>query len=182
MKRFTNAGRKAIADNNLYAALSLALMMPDVCASLEDPGTGKVAKRYLKWCQKWVVPRFTSPATAHRPEKVWLSAEDCFQLRNSLIHSGSAEIEPSKRDVLDRIEFFDKTCGSHLGWVEGMIFNGVRQPNFLQLKADLFSEEMYKAAEEWDAAMVSNPSVQKEKAKLLVIRTKGAVISGVGFS
>jgi len=29
MKRFTEAGRRAIADKNGYAALSLALMIPD---------------------------------------------------------------------------------------------------------------------------------------------------------
>jgi hypothetical protein len=35
MKRFTDAGRRALRDNNLYAALSLALTIPDICGSLE---------------------------------------------------------------------------------------------------------------------------------------------------
>lgn len=30
MKRFTDAGRRAIKDDNLYSALSLALTMPDI--------------------------------------------------------------------------------------------------------------------------------------------------------
>jgi hypothetical protein len=46
MKRFTDAGRRAIADKNDYAALSLALMIPDICGSLEDPGPGKSQERY----------------------------------------------------------------------------------------------------------------------------------------
>ena len=46
MNRFTDAGRRAIEDKNDYAALSLALMIPDICGSLEDPGPGKSRERY----------------------------------------------------------------------------------------------------------------------------------------
>ncbi len=52
MKRFTNAGRKSIAEDNLYAALTLALIIPDICGSLEDPGPGKSQKRYEAWFKK----------------------------------------------------------------------------------------------------------------------------------
>jgi hypothetical protein len=41
MKRFTDAGRSSLKEGNNYAALSLALMLPDICASLEDPGPNK---------------------------------------------------------------------------------------------------------------------------------------------
>src|SRR3977135_3869881 len=102
MKRFTDSGRKAIEDDNLYTALSLALMMPDICGSLEDPGPRKSEKRYVRWFNQWALPRFKDHY------HVYVSAEDCYQLRCSLIHSGSSEIEPNKRKVITKFEFFDK--------------------------------------------------------------------------
>jgi hypothetical protein len=175
MKRFTDAGRMAIAAQNHYAALSLALMIPDICGSLEDPGTGKSQKRYERWFSKWAEPKFTISG------KILLSSSDCFQLRCSLIHSGSTEIDAKKRDVLDRIEFFDDSGGAHLGWLEGNTVNGVKQPSVLVLVASKFSETMYQAADEWDAASTNEPSIQALKKNLTVIRSKGFSMQGVHF-
>ena len=44
MKRFTDAGRQALRDKNFYAALSSALIIPDVCGSLENPGAGRIKR------------------------------------------------------------------------------------------------------------------------------------------
>lgn len=106
MKRFTDAGRKAIADGNLYAGLSLALTLPDICASLEDPGPGKSQKRYESWCKQWLEPKFTRKHSLTGTMLVYVRAEDVFQLRCSLIHSGTAEIKPKKRTGVDRFVFF----------------------------------------------------------------------------
>ncbi|HVM77888.1 MAG TPA: hypothetical protein VMU06_02635 [Stellaceae bacterium] len=177
MKRFTDAGRLALKDGNLYAALSLALMMPDICASLEDPGQGKSQRRYVRWCKKWVEPKFTSPEDGH----IFVTAEDCYQLRCSLIHSGSATIAPDKQRAISRFEFFEPAMRIHLVSVQGAVINGVPQPSFVGLQTDLFSEEMFRGAEEWDAAMIGDAAIQSEKAKLLVIRLKGTAISGIRF-
>jgi hypothetical protein len=59
MKRFTDAGRAAIEAGNLYAGLSLALIVPDICSSLERPGTSDSKERYIEWCRVWVQPKFT---------------------------------------------------------------------------------------------------------------------------
>lgn len=178
MRRFTDAGRRAIANGNLYAALSLALIVPDICGSLENPGPGKTRLRYVCWYQRWAEPKFTSPGD---PPLTFISAEDCYQLRCSLIHSGSAEIDPKKSDILERFVFFDESVGAHLNWFEGIAVNGVEQPNFLQLKASTFSEAMFVATDEWDAAVASDAAIQAEKQRLLVIHSQGEVIGGIGF-
>lgn len=171
MKRFTDAGRSAIADSNLYAALSLALMMPDICGSLQDPGPGKSQKRYVQWCKRWLEPSFTAAVGGATTETVFLSAEDCFQLRCSLIHSGTLEIEPSKRKALRKAEFFDETTGNHCNKVN----------DWLQLRAAAFSETMFQAVEEWDASVTGDAAIQAEKEKLLVIHSAGVVIDDVKF-
>jgi hypothetical protein len=176
MKRFTDSGRRAIKDNNLYAALSLALTIPDICGSLEDPGTGKSQARYKRWFDKWAVSKFTTEVQGK--QEVFMTAEDCFQLRCSLIHSGSAEIEQGKGSWLDRFVFVGKEFGHvHLFRFNNVVLNGVKM-NLLQLQADLFSESMYCAAEEWDKAVANDAQVQAEKKKLLVIQTKPFVIGG----
>ena len=102
MKRFTDSGRKALDQENFYVALSLALTLPDICGSIENPGPGKSRPRYENWCKKWLEPKYTSPAWWGVPQaRVFLTARDCYQLRCSLIHSGSADIEEKSRvDVL----------------------------------------------------------------------------------
>jgi hypothetical protein len=117
-----------------------------------------------KWFKEWAEPKFTRPVGGNVSAKTFISA-DCFQLRCSLIHSGSAEIAAKKRDILSRFVFFDQTTGMHLTWVEGMTVNGVRQENYLQLRADLFSEAMFEAADAWDTAKAGDANVEKEKAK-----------------
>jgi hypothetical protein len=181
MQRFTEAGRRAIKDGNLYAGLSLALTLPDICGSLEDPGPGKSQRRYERWCEQWFEPQFTSRANPLTGDPmIFIRAEDVFQLRCSLIHSGTAEIEASKRSGVDKFIFFDQTAGTHLNVFHNCTLNGV-QANLIQLKADLFSEEMFKAAEKWDAATVGDRNIHAKKAKLLFIHSKGAIIHGMMF-
>jgi len=177
VKRFTDAGRRAIADDNLYAALSLALTMPDICGSLEDPGPGKSRKRYIAWCKKWLEPRFTRFLGPSKEKTVFISAEHCWQLRCALIHSGQASFDDEGSPY--RFEFFDKTIGMHLNTFAISTDSG--EDRFLQIKADLFSEEVFKAADEWDTAVAPDANVQAEKAKLLTIRSSGFTVGGVQF-
>jgi len=163
VKRFTDAGRKAIADNNLYAALSLALMMPDICASLEEPGPGKVKQRYTKWFTRWALPKFPLP----KDGVPLISADDCYLLRCSLIHSGSARGRPTGLSNPDPFIFFDDTTGTHLGRCSNSYFMGrdgkPQWFGYVQLKASAFSETMFSAVDEWDAASLSDPAIQSER-------------------
>jgi hypothetical protein len=180
MKRFTDAGRRAINDGNLYSSLSLALTLPDICGSLEDPGPGKSQSRYERWCRRWLESKFTHKNPLTGASMVFVRAEDVFQLRCSLIHSGSAEFNVDKRTGVDRFIFFDHTTGTHLNKFTKCVFNGV-EANLVQLKADKFSEEIFRAVDEWDSATATDEMVKREKAKLLFIYSKGAVIHGVEF-
>src|SRR5690606_21335046 len=112
-----------IVHKNWYAALTAALIIPDICGSMEQPGSGKSQKRYVEWCKKWLEPKFTHEVGIDPTPRVFLSAEDCFQARCSVIHSGSAEIAENKRNQLDRFEFFSD--GAHMNLILGSSLNGV---------------------------------------------------------
>lgn len=177
MRRFTDAGRQAVAKENWYSALTLGLVIPEICASLEQPGPGKSQKRYEAWARKWLEPDFTRKIGYPAKEHVFLSAEDIFQARCSIIHSGTAEIDGKRRAHLDRFEFF--TDGPHMNWVSGTTINGVAQPNYLQLRVDMLCETIFRAAERWDESVLNDAVIQAEKAKLLVIHSPGTAIGGI---
>lgn len=171
MKRFTDAGRAAVDAGNLYAGLSLALMIPDICGSLEDAGPGKSKERYTRWFSAWAEPKFTFGIGVNNETQVFVSAEDCYSLRCSLIHSGQSYVSGR----FNRFEFFDDTGNVHLNAFE---IPGQQGGSFLQLQASLFSKTMFDAADEWDVAKSNDADVQKEKEKLLVIRSSGYVSPG----
>lgn len=171
MKRFTNGGRRSLSQGNLYSALTLALTLPDICGSLEDPGPNKSKKRYIAWCKANLEPRYTHLIGSPPRENTFLSAEECYRLRCSLIHSGTADMGATAIDRIERAEFFDETTGAHC--------NVTR--NFLQLSASKFSRTMFDAVDDWDKSVAENALVQAEKSRLLIIHSSGAVIDGIKF-
>jgi hypothetical protein len=173
IRRFIDAGRTAIAQRNLYAGLTLALILPDICGALAYPGVG-VTKRYTDWCREWVQPKFTRGIhPIDGTPLILIRAEDVYQLRCSLLHQGTGEVALDRRTGIDRFLVFDHTTGAHLTVFWDCEVNG-ETANLIQLKADLFSEELFEAADEWNAASAGDVRIRSEQAELLVIRSKGA--------
>jgi hypothetical protein len=48
MKHFVDAARKALHDRNWYAALAIALILPDICGRIENPNQKSMA-RFINW-------------------------------------------------------------------------------------------------------------------------------------
>lgn len=115
MKRFTDAGRACLASGNLYGALTLALMIPEICGSLEDPGPNKSKARYERWCKKWIEPLHMKMAKQGEIAEPFLPASECYQLRCRIIHSGSANVPAEKQLDIATFAFFDDSvcCPLH---------------------------------------------------------------------
>lgn len=60
-----------------WALLHLALVLPDICASLEAKPTAKVGSRYIEWC------------AAHFLNNAKVTAGDRYQMRNAVTHEGT---------------------------------------------------------------------------------------------
>jgi hypothetical protein len=175
--KFVDAARQSIEAKNWYAALTLALTLPDICSSLEDPGPGKVFKRYVGWCRKYLEPKFTHDIGNPPTSMTFLSAEDCFQARNSIVHEGSPNVDVKRRGKIDRFEFFSE--GSHMIYVKGETYNGIPQPKYLQLRVDLFCEAIFLAVADWKTDVAGNAKIQNEIKKLLKINELGTQIGGI---
>ena len=105
MNNLTHALESAIEQKNWYAAVMLALTLPDICGKIEYPEDHSGA-RYKKWCEKYLEPKYTHQVGPAQMEKIhtFLSGSDCYALRCALLHEGSDDItEQGARESLCRI-------------------------------------------------------------------------------
>lgn len=160
MERFTKAVRLAIANQNWYGALLIALTLPDICGWLENPNH-KTQVRYEKWWKSYVQSKY-SPIIAGQ-QCIFLGGRDCYALRCSYLHQGGNDITDQKaREVLERFQFVTP------GQIVSMHCN--RFDNRLQLQVDVFCEDVCLGVEEWVKKVVdSRPAVQQRLKSLLTI-------------
>ena len=86
--------RKCIDENISVAGLALALTIPDIMGERCYPdmtyndGDRKIGAQYARWFDKWVSRDFVDKLH-------WFTGEVCYELRCSVLHSASAEIDYS---------------------------------------------------------------------------------------
>jgi hypothetical protein len=162
MKRFTDSIRKSVECKNWYGALSMALMLPDICGRLEKPCMGSQA-RYIAWFQQWLELKYTGFLGPGREKHVFLCGEDCYALRCSYLHEGGNNIEEQRvRKALDDFHFIIPKS-SHT--VHMNQFN-----NSLQLQVDIFCIDVADAVDSWDSQVAKNSrDIEDRMRELLVI-------------
>ena len=78
-------------ENNLYfAALNIALTLPDICGKAEYPAEG-VTARYIKWYNEYI-GKYERPDSPYSDEMPYISGEVLYNLRNSIFHQGNPNI------------------------------------------------------------------------------------------
>lgn len=156
MERFTQAVRLAINCQNWYAALSIALTLPDICGGLENP-SNKNRDRYVDWFENYLGDKYS------KQERVSLSGYDCYLLRCSYLHAGGEGINNAKiEEALERFHFVEPEGRNSVH------FNQI--DNALVLHVDRFCEDMCLGVEKWmEEIAKSRPEVQERFNKLLTI-------------
>lgn len=76
-----------------FAALALALTLPDICGKAEYPQE-KPSQRYISWYDNYVTDTGKS-CDAYGKDMPYFSGEVAFQLRCNLIHQGTPNINKS---------------------------------------------------------------------------------------
>ncbi len=154
MQRFISAIRTCVQSENWYAALFLAIAMPDICSKLQEPTPGSSGPRYRAWFDKYLTP--TNTINIAGREAVFITSADCWALRCSLLHEGTDDIsEQHARQTLSRFRF--TTLGSHR----------IRINDVLVLNTARFCEEVCQAVEAWGRDVEAVTEIQ-ERIKLLV--------------
>jgi hypothetical protein len=162
MNQFTDAVERSLQSCNWYAGLIVALSLPDIAGWVDNPMQGSKV-RYSAWFERFVSPAYTRQVggAPHR----FLSGEDCYALRCSLLHEGRHETSHQRsRDALNRFQFIAPQLGMtiHCNQV------GTR----LQLQVDIFCRDICAGIAAWvDSIPALDTESHSRLAELAVIDT-----------
>jgi hypothetical protein len=80
LRHFSDEVRSCLTTNNYYAALSLALTLPDIAGWIRSPEDGS-RRRYTAWWNEYVLPQYRGLTE--------VSGSDAYALRCAFLHAGS---------------------------------------------------------------------------------------------
>jgi hypothetical protein len=173
MERFITAVHQAISSRNWYAALYLSVTLPDICARLESENGKTSQNKYVQWYNTYLLNKYQYKHPEESEPRVFLSGNDCYALRCSMLHEGTSELTTQRaREVVDRFHFTAEV-GSHCN-----IFNSV-----LQIDVATFCNDMCASVSEWEKDFKNNHSEKLGRLEELVkinigshsLATKGAI-------
>lgn len=104
---------KSLVNKNYLSALSVALMIPDICKKLDNEDLS-----YSQWFNKYAFPKYYNLEYVEEPIKkdrlynlcqIRLDGNICYALRNAIHHSGTSYIRfnqhhQKERTKIDRIK------------------------------------------------------------------------------
>ena len=152
--RFVAATRDAVASRNWYAALAMALALPDVCGRVEYPGVGS-RSRYAQWYEDY---RYCGGQIG----KNMPTGGDVYALRCAYFHQGEFDVsDHAARETTERFRFVEPIAN----WT---IYHN-RVKNEIQLQVSRFCEELCLAAERWLKAALPDPVKSAALAQLAEI-------------
>lgn len=154
MDSFLTALHKSLIEKNWYAALTIALLLPDICSKIEHPKKYS-SSRYPQWFDKFL-------GNSGKKYHGFLNGNDCYALRCALLHEGSDIIETQNaKDALDRFVFL--TDGPHCNLIQNSFFGDQEfdGKSILQLSVRQFSEDIMLAVQEW--MTINNNLIQSAK-------------------
>lgn len=82
----------ALSHDLYFAALSLALTLPDICGKAEYPDKGSTS-RYKLWYDEYIGQYEKSPSVEGVPDMPYLSGEIVYNFRSSLFHQGNPNLD-----------------------------------------------------------------------------------------
>jgi hypothetical protein len=167
INNFTNAIRDSLENKNWYAALTLALTLPDICGRLEFPEKSS-SKRFIHWFNNYLVDKYTLKIRDYT--HVFLSGEDAYALRCAYLHQGEVNIEDQwVQKALTEFLFIEPP--------ENGSMHCNQSNDLLQLQVDAFCRDICEGIEKWVEDVSSDQEIQKRAKKLLTIQQLGSNFS-----
>lgn len=158
MERFTGAIRSALASSNWYAALFIAVSMPDVCGSISDAAGRASQKAYKDWFDKYLAQGYRRCIGPYKEEHVFLSASDCYALRCAVLHNATDDLTGQQaKESLSRFSF--STLQSHCNQINDVLCLNVKN----------FCEDVISAVEQWYESVAKDAEVMKRMRSLVFI-------------
>ena len=175
MRSFIEALEKCIQTENWYGALFIALTLPDICGSVDEPNLGP-AKRSINWFDRYLScyfksnsPLINSPnprireKILNKPDHVkngaFMTGGDFFALRCAYLHQGLDDLSDhgKAKCILDKFVFvFSHYTLQHLNLTS----------NALQVDVVIFCQNIAAAVNSW-LAEISGDSEKQERIQTM---------------
>lgn len=149
MQRFTDSIRKALADENWFAALFMSLALPDICGAIENPDEN-VGARYRKWFRAYLGDKYEKGVAG-------FTANDCYKFRCKCLHQGLVERDNS-----------EKFCLSPP--VPPHRFHLINIGGLIQVQIDILCEDICQGVDKWREEVKDNKEIQQRIAELIKLR------------
>jgi hypothetical protein len=167
MDHLCNAVESALSTSNWYAALMVALALPDIAARVDDP-TKPSSARYVEWVETYLCPHYTRPVAGHVHK--FLSGGDCYALRCAFVHEGGDDVTHHRAaKALDKFQL--------LAPRPGLRVHCNQTNNKLQLQVDIFCRDILAATRAWRASITPADTVRLDRLKNLAVIQVGGVIA-----
>ena len=162
MNNLLHSIEQSLNTGNHYAALAMALAIPDICGWIEDPESSSKA-RYISWFEKYLKSKYVRQATDHNPEHTFLTGSDCYALRCAFLHEGRENItEQRAQQVLESFQFVVPPSG----WT----VHKNQANNTLQLQVDIFCRDVIEGVTQFLSDISTNKEALSRITQGLLIR------------
>lgn len=166
---YTDSIKKSLKEENWTAALSLSLMIPDMCSNLEYIDLNGVGNRYRKWFDEYL-------RDIYNDWQPMMTAYDFYALRCAYLHAGESDISENKqRKIVDEFKFMapkvtdGQFSGSHR----------IKIGKYLILRLDRFCLEICDAVTKWILKNKDNEKIQTGVSKIIEIKDASINYNGV---
>ena len=153
----------ALHYNLFFAAMIVALAVPDIC-SVSEYGDGKSeSQRYRNWCSKFLSPRHST-----------LSPETVYQLRCGILHQGRG----SHRNMTVS-ELVISPSPDEGGVCDGNTMFGGQGGIVMDLDARTFCRAIVAGAVRWRQDVATNPNVDRNLKQVLRYKSGWRMMGGI---
>jgi hypothetical protein len=176
---YTEEIERAIAANLEYAALALALALPDICVSLESNGRSGNGRAYAEWCERYHIASSRIPEGEPAP---FMTGRDLWELRCAFLHNGTSDLQrPS--NTPDHVLLRFKLNRKALSPGGGMIRVRDHNERSIAASAESICIDIVRVARIWVEQNAQNRTVRRNLETLLNldrVQTGGVMVKFSG--
>lgn len=161
MEVYLKSLQQCIEADNWPAALCLALSLPDMAGTVENP-KGEPRQRYMDWFNDWVGPKYRTQLLMG--QETFLSGADCYGLRCAMLYQGQDAPEARHR--------YDVNTFGRFRFTVSEADHCARKSRNLYLHTERFCRDLMAGCEAW------LKSIQRDSEKAAMLGRTLKIESG----
>jgi len=153
MRDLLNQIERGLNYNLYYLCLYVALAIPDICGSLESDDGIATGEKYKKWFDEYLATKYGG----------FLTGEDCYLFRCSLLHQGSS---CNPNSSYSRVLFVELTN-------RNLILHNNILNDALNIDVNIFCKDIIEGANKWLIKNENMDNYKKNSDKFMERHSQG---------